>query len=123
MAGSIYVLFPPGYTTVEAYYPRESDLSFLERLALSVGLSLATVSLMKLALNYSAGGIRLVPKRAALSMYVVVVGFTAAYRKYSMMRKTYIGTQAVIIGALPAMNDSSELNNVPVLIPVLEEEG
>jgi len=40
--GTLYVLFLPGYVTVEALYPGERDLKPLERLALSIGLSLAT---------------------------------------------------------------------------------
>lgn len=41
------LLFMPGYALVESLYPRGGDeLSPLERLALSIGLSLAVVPLI-----------------------------------------------------------------------------
>jgi uncharacterized membrane protein len=51
--GSLFVLFFPGYSLIEALYPREEELSPLERLALSIGLSLALVPLVGLVLNYT----------------------------------------------------------------------
>lgn len=80
--GSITVLFLPGYVTIEALYPRERDLSPLERLALSIGLSLAIVPLIGLVLNYTPWGIRLEPIVASLTIYVTIIVFLALYRKY-----------------------------------------
>jgi len=37
VVGALFVLYLPGYSVVEALYPRRSDLDGLERLALSVG--------------------------------------------------------------------------------------
>jgi len=84
--GSIFVLFLPGYVTVEALYPSERDLSPLERLALSIGLSLAIVPLLGLLLNYTPWGIRLEPVVAALLAFVVAVGLAAAARKAAVVR-------------------------------------
>ncbi len=89
--GSIFVLFLPGYYTLEALYPREEDLSSLERLALSIGLSLALVPLFGLVLNYTPWGIRLWPVVESLSIYTAIVAFIAAYRKYLIMRKRLAG--------------------------------
>lgn len=85
--GSIYVLFLPGYVTIEALYPYHKELSPLERLALSIGLSLALVPLMGLVLNYTAWGIRLTPILGTTSIYIVVIAILAAYRKYNIIRK------------------------------------
>ena len=93
--GSLYVLFLPGYITIETLYPREYDLSPLERLALSIGLSLAIVPLLGLALNYTPWGIRLQPILAVLSIYIISMGLVAAYRKYSALRKAFISSQIV----------------------------
>ena len=43
--GSVFVLFIPGYVTVEALFPKGRELDGIERFALSVGLSLALVPL------------------------------------------------------------------------------
>lgn len=83
--GSVFVLFIPGYVTVEALYPRDDDLKPLERLALSIGLSLALVPLIGLLLNYTPWGIRLGPVTTSLTIYDLLVGLTAAYRKYSLL--------------------------------------
>ncbi len=86
VVGSIFVLFLPGYATLEALYPGEGDLSPLERLALSLGLSLAIVPLIGLALNYSPWGIRLKPIAASLAAYTTALLLVAAYRKYLLTR-------------------------------------
>ena len=59
--GSLFVLYLPGYSLIEALYPRGEELEPLERLALSIGLSLALVPLVGLLLNYTPWGIRLAP--------------------------------------------------------------
>ena len=81
--GSVTVLFLPGYVTIETLYPREKDLGPLERLALSIGLSLAIVPLIGLVLNYTPWGIRLEPIVSSLTMYVIVLVFIGSYRKYT----------------------------------------
>jgi len=81
--GSVTVLFLPGYVTIETLYPREKDLGPLERLALSIGLSLAIVPLIGLVLNYTPWGIRLEPILSSLTIYVIVLVFIGSYRKYT----------------------------------------
>ena len=85
--GSVFVLFIPGYVTIEALYPRESELSPLERLALSIGLSLAIIPLIGLILNYTPWGIRLVPILTSITLYTLVIVMVAAYRKYKLVKQ------------------------------------
>lgn len=84
--GSIFVLFLPGYSLVEALYPKEEDLSPLERLALSIGLSLALVPLIGLLLNYTPWGIRLDPVVASLSTLTLALLLASAYRKFGVLK-------------------------------------
>jgi uncharacterized membrane protein len=72
--GSVFVLFIPGYVAVEALFPEGRELDLLERLALSVGLSLALVPLVGLLLNYTPWGIRLTP--IVISLFIVTVGLS-----------------------------------------------
>ena len=58
----------------------------LERLALSIGLSLAIVALIALVLNYTPWGIRLNPTIAGIVGYSVTVGLGAAWRKFNILR-------------------------------------
>jgi uncharacterized membrane protein len=88
--GSIIVLFLPGYSLVEALYPGEEDLTPLERLALSIGLSLAIVPLIGLVLNYTPWGIRLNPVLTAITATTIMLLTISAYRKYMIIKlKTY----------------------------------
>jgi hypothetical protein len=84
--GSIAVLYFPGYTLIEALYPKKEDLDSLERLALSIGLSLALVPLVGLLLNYTPWGIRLNPIVASLSLLGVCLAVIAAVRKESYIK-------------------------------------
>lgn len=80
--GSLYVLYIPGATLIEALYPKHEDLSPLERLALSIGLSLALVPLVGLILNYTPWGIRLIPVTTSLALLSICLATVALYRKY-----------------------------------------
>src|SRR3972149_42796 len=64
--GLPFVLFFPGYALMAALFPRKDDIDPIERVALSLGLSIAVVPLIGLALNYSPWGIRLDPILASL---------------------------------------------------------
>ena len=79
--GAFYVLFLPGDAVVEALYPRGDELEPLERLALSIGLSLAVVPLIGLVLNYSPWGIRLVPVVVSIAAVSGPLLVYAAWRK------------------------------------------
>lgn len=91
IVGSLVVLFLPGYVTVEVLYPSEKELSSLERLALSIGLSLAVVPLIGLILNYTPWGIRLTPVVSFLTVYTLMMALFAGYRKYKYFEKTKSG--------------------------------
>jgi uncharacterized membrane protein len=80
--GSVFVLFIPGYVTVEALFPKGRELDSIERFALSVGLSLALVPLVGLLLNYTPWGIRLTPIVISLTILTVGLAVIALVRKY-----------------------------------------
>ena len=80
--GSVFVLFIPGYVTVEALFPRGRELDSIERFALSVGLSLALVPLVGLLLNYTPWGIRLTPIVISLTILTVGLALIGLARQY-----------------------------------------
>jgi uncharacterized membrane protein len=85
-SGTLFTLFIPGYVTVEALYPDEKALKPLERVALSIGLSLAVTPLLGLLLNYTPWGIRLEPVVTTLTLYSLALLVTAGYRKYALLK-------------------------------------
>jgi uncharacterized membrane protein len=84
--GSIFVLYLLGSMLIEALYPRSEDLEGLERLALSIGLSLAVVPLIGLFLNYTPWGIRLTPIVVSLAAFTEAMAASALVRKYRYYR-------------------------------------
>ncbi len=78
--GALLVLFLPGYSLIELLYPKR-ELDELARLALSIGLSLALVPLIGLALNYTPFGIRLLPVAVSLA------GLTLAFLVLALVKR------------------------------------
>ncbi|MBM4438153.1 MAG: DUF1616 domain-containing protein [Actinobacteria bacterium] len=76
-----FVLFLPGYLATAALFPRAADLSGPERLALSLGLSLAIVPLVGLALNFSPWGIRLEPIVLSLDLLAALLVGAIAFQR------------------------------------------
>jgi hypothetical protein len=82
--GSVFVLFIPGYVAVEALFPKGRELDGIERLALSVGLSLALVPLVGLLLNYTPWGIRLDPIMVSLTILTIGLALVAFVRRFKL---------------------------------------
>ncbi|RQD82615.1 MAG: DUF1616 domain-containing protein [Methanocalculus sp. MSAO_Arc2] len=76
-----FILFIPGYLLIAALFPADDDLDWIERIALSFGLSIAVVPLIGLGLNYTPWGIRLDPIVTALVLFAVAMAIIAAYRR------------------------------------------
>jgi len=83
--GSVLVLFLPGFSLIEALYPKR-ELDELTRFALSIGLSLALVPLTGLALNYTPFGIRLVPVAISLAALTLALLSVAIKRRFDYYR-------------------------------------
>jgi hypothetical protein len=82
--GSVFVLFIPGYVALEALFPKGRELDGIERLALSVGLSLALVPLVGLLLNYTPWGIRLDPIMVSLTILTIGLALVAFARRFRL---------------------------------------
>lgn len=78
------VLFIPGYVLIAALFPRADDLDWIERIALSFGLSIAVTPLIGLALNYTPWGIRLDPILVSLSLFTLAMAIAATLRRVSL---------------------------------------
>jgi hypothetical protein len=81
--GIIFVLWLPGYTVIKALFPTQvpiktstETLDNIERVALSLGMSIAIVPIIGLILNYTPWGIRLTP--IVLSLLALTIVFATA---------------------------------------------
>ena len=79
--GFILVLFVPGYVFVSALFPGNDELDGIERLALSIGLSICIVVFIGIALNYTPWGIRLKPILLSISAFSLASTAICAYRR------------------------------------------
>jgi uncharacterized membrane protein len=84
MIGIVFVLFVPGYAFIAALFPRKTTLNSGLRLGLSVGLSIAIVPLLEMALNYSRWGVREDPTLVIIALFVLVCIVAAALRRYRL---------------------------------------
>lgn len=93
--GAVFVLWMPGYTFIKALFPRKlpiqtssSELDKVERIALSIGMSLALVPLVGLLLNYTPWGIRLTPITLSLLALTLTLATAAVFREHHVKTRT-----------------------------------
>ncbi|MEM3526596.1 MAG: DUF1616 domain-containing protein [Candidatus Jordarchaeaceae archaeon] len=85
LLGAIFVLWLPGYSFTRAIFPTKlqsniSSIDNIERIALSIVMSLALVAIVGFILNYTPWGVRLTP--IVLSLLLLTVAFsTVAIRR------------------------------------------
>lgn len=98
--GTIFIFWLPGYTFIKALFPQTpthkpgtglthtvQNLDTIERIALSIGLSLALVPIVGLLLNYTPWGIRLAPITLSLTALTLTFATAALLRENQTRRK------------------------------------
>ncbi len=89
--GIFYLVFVPGYAIQAAFFPSRSHLVGLDRLAVSVGLSVAIMPILGLVLDGPLGGIFLWQSIIFLSLVTGVFSFAAVYRR-SRLKEDLVNT-------------------------------
>jgi uncharacterized membrane protein len=89
LLGFVFVVFLPGFVFQKALCPSavplktsSERLDMIERIALSLGLSIALVTITGLILNYTPWGIRLTPVVFALLLFSLIFSTVALMRDY-----------------------------------------
>jgi hypothetical protein len=100
--GTIFIIWLPGYAFIKALFPRhlpftkglahtletsEKNLDIIERIALSLGMSLALVPMAGLLLNYTPWGIRLTPIVLSLLVLTTIFATAAIIREHQTARQ------------------------------------
>jgi len=87
--GIIFILWLPGYAFIKTLFPKQlplrtsdKDLDRIERIALSIDMSIALVPVVGLLLNYTSWGIRLTPIVLSLTALTLAFATTAIAREY-----------------------------------------
>jgi uncharacterized membrane protein len=79
--GLAFVVLFPGYAFVAALFPKRTSLDTIERITLSLGLSIAVVVLIGLLLYYTSWGIQLDTMLVSLLSFILVMSAIAWYRR------------------------------------------
>jgi hypothetical protein len=93
--GVIFILWLPGYAFIKALFPKQlpvrtsdKNLDTIERIALSMGMSIALVPIVGLLLNYTPWGIRLTPIVLSLLGLTTIFATTAVIREHQKTSKS-----------------------------------
>ena len=81
LLGLFLILIAPGYTLTSLLFPKTTDITPTERLALTLGLSIAIIPLLGLILNYTPYGIHLTPITITLLIYLLITSSLILYRR------------------------------------------
>ena len=106
----LLVLFAPGYVLVAALFPGSKEIDWIERIALSFGLSIAVVPLLGLLLNFTPFGIRFAPIVATIALFTGLVGLAAYWRRMRIPPADRLSATLEIAG--PAWQEYSALDKV-----------
>ena len=79
--GCLFIAFAPGYTLLAALLPKSTQISFLERIAISFALSIAMLSIMALILDRLPWGITLWPIVIFLCSFTLLMTMIALVRR------------------------------------------
>jgi magnesium-transporting ATPase (P-type) len=87
--GIVILLFLPGFTFIKMLFPSKvpiktssENMEIIERLALSLGMSLSLIPIVGLILNYTPWGIRLTSITLSLLASTIVFATAAVLREY-----------------------------------------
>jgi uncharacterized membrane protein len=106
----LMVIFVPGYVLVAALFPDNEEIDWIERIALSFGLSIAVVPLIGLLLNFTPFGIRLQPIVVSIMIFSEGLAVLAYYRRMQLPVEKRLS--ATIEIKRPAWHEYSGLDKV-----------
>ncbi len=111
--GIPFILFFPGYTFIAALFPKKGDLTYIERVAISFGLSIAVVPLIGLVLNY-VWEIQLTPILFSLIAFIGLMSIIAWYRRRGLADEDQFNPDLKLfplrVTSLFRQNNSSKLD-------------
>ena len=113
------VLFFPGYVLLAALFPRKRSLGNIERLTLSFGMSIAIVSLIGLALNYTTMGIRLYPILISTTVFIMLFSVLAGLRNMRMPKEE----KSLVFIPLPSWSNKSIPDKILMVVLILATFG
>lgn len=78
--GLPFVLFFPGFTLISALFPKREWMNNIERVILSFGISIATVTFIGLILNFTPWGLRIEVVLYSVASFTIITSIIAWVR-------------------------------------------
>ena len=75
--GLPFMLFFPGFTLISALFPKREWINNIERVVLSFGISIATVTLIGLILNFTPWGLRIEAVLYSVASFTIITSVIA----------------------------------------------
>jgi len=112
---TIFVLFVPGYVVVAALFPgsitsEKSEVDWIDRTVLSLGLSILVVVLLNLTLDLTPWGTRFATVMAMTSLFTIGVGAVAYWRRMHTLPERRLSLTLDL--ALPEWKEYSLLSKI-----------
>ncbi len=117
------VLFFPGYALMAALFPRKKGIGSIERVALSLVVSIAIVPLIGLILNYTPLGIRLESIVYSLASFIFIMSVIAWLRRRRLLEQERLGIEFHL--ALPGWSGGTrdKVLSVALVVAILGALG
>jgi uncharacterized membrane protein len=112
IVGLPFLLFIPGYLLIFNLFPTKKRITPLERIGLSIGLSIAIVSLLGLILNYTPWGVRLEPILFSLFFLAEILGLIAIYR----WKNTNPKQRLILTLEIPISRSNRKIDNILTIV-------
>lgn len=115
------ILFFPGYVFTTLMFPRREDLDGIERLAMSIGLSIVIIPVIGYSLNFTPWGIKLVPIMILTSFFILILCILSIIRRSLLPEneKYYLNIGAVSDSLKEVMFGSSSPQSTTLLSIIL----
>ena len=81
LLGLVFVLFFPGYVTVGTLFPGTKEIDWIERLAMSIGVSVGLAPLLGIALNFTPYGFQFKSMVVTIALFTMLLAITAYWRR------------------------------------------
>lgn len=111
--GMSAVLFIPGYVLVGAIFPKRDDLYIVERITLSMVMSIIVVSFLGLMLNFTFG-IGMLPVVTTLFIFEIIAIFVVIYRrnKLSIDERFSVSFHEIYCNIIDSLNMKTTKNGL-----------
>lgn len=106
------ILFLPGYSLIATLFLKRNDIDIIERISLSLGISIVVTLMFSLVFYLTSWGVKLTPILISLSIFTIVFIFVAFIRRRNIPKyeKFYLNFDGFFKSLQTLFNEESKIN-------------